>query len=176
MHLVTIGVAVQLELHAHEQLDKAWRRLAKREAKALQAKPAHTPAAKQPEAVFLPEMLDEFLQVRLVLHSDLHSRRNVHRWLVYKCLIKFGHKTCAMLVTLLTGAWLLHPHSLLPAKVGLIMQPDSLNAPSILSSSMVPLPVYLELNKLCHLKVCSSIPRWTGSACGANSALPAGAG
>lgn len=56
---------VQLELHAHEQLDKAWRRLAKRDAKAAQSDPAHVPAAKQSEAVFLPEMLDEFLQVRL---------------------------------------------------------------------------------------------------------------
>ena len=62
---------MQLELHAHEQLDKAWRRLAKREAKAAQSDSAHTPAAKQPEAIFLPEMLDEFLQVRLALHLDL---------------------------------------------------------------------------------------------------------
>lgn len=54
---------LQLELHAHEQLDKAWRRLAKRDAKAVQSDPAYTPAAKQPEAVFLPQMLDEFLQV-----------------------------------------------------------------------------------------------------------------
>lgn len=54
---------LQLELHAHEQLDKAWRRLAKRDAKAAQADSAHVPAAKQPEAVFLPDMLDEFLQV-----------------------------------------------------------------------------------------------------------------
>ncbi|DBB15126.1 TPA: hypothetical protein ACH3X3_004135 [Trebouxia sp. C0006] len=54
---------LQLELHAHEQLDKAWRRLAKRDAKAAQADPAHVPAAKQPEAVFLPDMLEEFLQV-----------------------------------------------------------------------------------------------------------------
>ena len=54
---------LQLELHAHEQLDKAWRRLAKRDAKAAQADSAHVPAAKQPEAVFLPGMLDEFLQV-----------------------------------------------------------------------------------------------------------------
>ena len=78
MRVVTIGVAVQLELHAHEQLDKVWRRLAKREAKAVQANPAHTPAAKQPEAVFLPEMLDEFLQVRHVLHCtcDSHSSRS----------------------------------------------------------------------------------------------------
>jgi hypothetical protein len=53
---------LQLELHAHEQLDKAWRRLAKRDAKAAQADPAHVPAAKQPEAVFLPDMLEEFLQ------------------------------------------------------------------------------------------------------------------
>lgn len=56
---------MQLELHAHEQLDKAWRRLAKRDAKAKQSDPAYIPAAKQPEAVFLPQMLDEFLQVRL---------------------------------------------------------------------------------------------------------------
>ena len=56
-------LSVQLELHAHEQLDKAWRRLAKRDAKAAQSDSAHVPAAKQPEAVFLPEMLDEFLQV-----------------------------------------------------------------------------------------------------------------
>ena len=60
---------MQLELHAHEQLDKAWRRLAKRDAKAVRADPACVPAAKQPEAVFLPEMLDEFLQVRLPLQS-----------------------------------------------------------------------------------------------------------
>ena len=57
--------ALQLELHAHEQLDKAWRRLAKRDAKAAQSDTAHVPAAKQPEAVFLPDMLEEFLQVRL---------------------------------------------------------------------------------------------------------------
>ena len=56
---------MQLELHAHEQLDKAWRRLAKRDAKAAQADPAHVPAAKQPEAVFLPDMLHEFLQAGL---------------------------------------------------------------------------------------------------------------
>jgi hypothetical protein len=58
---------LQLELHAHEQLDKAWRRLAKRDAKAAQADPAHVPAAKQPEAVFLPDMLEEFLQASLLL-------------------------------------------------------------------------------------------------------------
>ena len=63
--MLTLAFSMQLELHAHEQLDKAWRRLAKREAKAVQSESAHTPAAKQPEAVFLPEMLDEFLQVRL---------------------------------------------------------------------------------------------------------------
>ncbi|KAL3158109.1 hypothetical protein ABBQ32_011710 [Trebouxia sp. C0010 RCD-2024] len=54
---------LQLELHAHEQLDKAWRRLAKRDAKAVQSDPTCISAAKQPEAVFLPQMLDEFLQV-----------------------------------------------------------------------------------------------------------------
>lgn len=54
---------VQLELHTHEQLDKAWRRLAKRDAKQAQSDPDHVPAAQQPEAVFLPQMLDEFLQV-----------------------------------------------------------------------------------------------------------------
>ena len=65
--MLTLALSMQLELHAHEQLDKAWRRLAKREAKAVQSNSAHTPAAKQPEAVFLPELLDEFLQVRLAL-------------------------------------------------------------------------------------------------------------
>ncbi len=58
---------LQLELHAQEQLDKAWRRLAKRDAKAVQADPAHVAAAKQPEAVFLPDMLEEFLQASLLL-------------------------------------------------------------------------------------------------------------
>ena len=57
---------LQLELYAHEQLDKAWRRLAKRDAKAAQADPAHVAAAKQPEAVFLPDMLEECLQARLL--------------------------------------------------------------------------------------------------------------
>lgn len=62
---------MQLELHAHEQLDKAWRRLAKRDAKAVQSDPTCISAAKQPEAVFLPQMLDEFLQVRPALHVCL---------------------------------------------------------------------------------------------------------
>lgn len=78
-------LTVQLELHAHEQLDKAWRRLAKREAKAVQANAAHTPAAKQPEAVFLPEMLDEFLQVRLVLHR----LQQEHAQFVFVCICLF---------------------------------------------------------------------------------------
>ncbi len=66
---------LQLELHAHEQLDKAWRRLAKRDAKAAQADPAHVPAAKQPEAIFLPDMLEEFLQASL-LHSCAQKRKD----------------------------------------------------------------------------------------------------
>lgn len=61
-----LAILLQLELHAHEQLDKAWRRLAKRDAKAAQADTAHVPAAKQPEAIFLPDMLDEFLQVTII--------------------------------------------------------------------------------------------------------------
>lgn len=71
--------ALQLELHAHEQLDKVWRRLAKRDAKAAQSDSAHVPAAKQPEAVFLPDMLHEFLQV------SLHSQGAI----VFKLLHKF---------------------------------------------------------------------------------------
>lgn len=82
--VLTLNVSTQLELHAHEQLDKAWRRLAKREAKAVQSESAHTPAAKQPEAVFLPEMLDEFLQVKLALHLDSPSARNMHSVLTCK--------------------------------------------------------------------------------------------
>jgi hypothetical protein len=70
---------LQLELHAHEQLDKAWRRLAKRDAKAAQADPAHVPAAKQPEAVFLPDMLEEFLQARLP-HSCSQKRNDYAFW------------------------------------------------------------------------------------------------
>ena len=75
MIMLTYLFAVQLELHAHEQLDKAWRRLAKRDAKAMQSDPAHTPAAKQPEAVFLPGMLDEFLQVSLAVHPCMPAAR-----------------------------------------------------------------------------------------------------
>lgn len=56
---------MQLELHSHEQLDRAWRRLAKRDAKQAQADADHVPAPQQPEALFLPQMLDEFLQVSL---------------------------------------------------------------------------------------------------------------
>lgn len=59
--------SLQLELHTHEPLDKAWRRLAKRDAKQAAADADHVPAAQQPEAVFLPQMVNEFLEVRLLL-------------------------------------------------------------------------------------------------------------
>lgn len=66
-------MVLQVELHTHEPLDKAWRRLAKRDAKQAQADSDHVPAAQQPEAVFLPQMLDEFLEVRHLLLTVLLS-------------------------------------------------------------------------------------------------------
>ena len=69
----------------HEQLDKAWRRLAKRDAKAAQADPKHVTAAKQPEAIFLPNMVDEFLQVGLA-QSDSSLVKSLELVMLYHLL------------------------------------------------------------------------------------------
>ena len=50
----------QLELAQHPQLEKHWRYQQRKEAKASKT-PGHVPAAQQPSAVFLPELVQEFL-------------------------------------------------------------------------------------------------------------------
>ncbi|KAA6418260.1 MAG: embryo defective protein [Trebouxia sp. A1-2] len=99
---------LQLELHAHEQLDKAWRRLAKRDAKAAQADQAHIPAAKQPEAnkqkLLYCERFVEFLTDLL---SQLPTRRFIRtlledRAILIKCRMSalFQHSQARLFVQL----------------------------------------------------------------------------
>lgn len=54
---------LQLELYSNEDLQKHWVRLTKREKKAADANPDHVPGAHRPDARFLPNLLDEFIQV-----------------------------------------------------------------------------------------------------------------
>lgn len=82
-------MVVQVELHNHEQLDKAWRRLAKRDAKQASADPDHVPAAQQPEAVFLPQMLDEFLEVRFCW-GWLTCARCIPTVQLFSCSVRFS--------------------------------------------------------------------------------------
>ncbi len=54
---------LQNELRAFPQLDKHWRSLMKKEAKAAKAGKGHVPLSQRPEAAFVPGLIDEFLQV-----------------------------------------------------------------------------------------------------------------
>ncbi|KAK9820367.1 hypothetical protein WJX72_009525 [[Myrmecia] bisecta] len=55
---------LQLELHAHDNLAKHWRYMAKKAAKEAKAgKAGYVPEAQRPDATFLPSLLDEFLGV-----------------------------------------------------------------------------------------------------------------
>jgi hypothetical protein len=50
----------KLELAQHPQLEKHWRYLQRKEAKAAK-QPGHVPIAQQQQVVFLPNLVDEFL-------------------------------------------------------------------------------------------------------------------